>query len=105
VLQFLGVGPGQVRFSFSIDGGERLRLRGIRAHPGPDAICRSFRKGAAFANPGSVPYTFDVAALFPGRQLKRIGGTPEQDPTTNDGTALGDTLVLPALDALLVADA
>lgn len=105
VLSFRDVGSGPLQFAFAIDGGEEMRMRGIRAHEGPDAMCRGFKKGAVFANPSSAPHTFDVAALFPGRSFKRIRGTADQDPATNDGSPIGASLTLPALDALLVANA
>ncbi len=105
VLSFRDAGPGSVRFSFSIDGPEALRLRAMRAHVGPDATCRMFRHGAVFANPSSISYSFDVATLAPGRRFTRFRGTAEQDPQTNDGSAIGQTLSLPPLDALLVIEA
>jgi TAT (twin-arginine translocation) pathway signal sequence len=105
VLSFRDAGPGAVRFSFSIDGGEALRLRAMRAHVGPDATCRLFRHGAVFANPSSTPYSFDLATLAPGRRFKRLRATAGQDPQTNDGSAIGDTLGLSPLDALMVIQA
>lgn len=98
-----GLGPGAVNFSFSIDGPEALYIRAVRAFDGPDAMYQLYENGAVFANPsGLVPHTYDLAGTFPGITFRRINGTPDQDPATNDGSLLDATLTLGPLDALLV---
>jgi hypothetical protein len=102
VLGFHGVGPGPVKVTFTIEGDPPLKLRGMRMFASPDAIARGFANGAMFANPSGSAFTFDVAGLFPGRRFARINGSVDQDPATNDGSALGSTLTLDPLDALVV---
>lgn len=102
VLAFHGIGPGPVQLSVTIDGDGPLGLRGLRLFAAPDAVVRGFAGGAVFANPSGSAVTFDVAALFPGRQFTRLPGSAGQDPITNDGSLVGPTLTLPPLDALVV---
>ncbi|CAN5175136.1 hypothetical protein BH20ACT5_BH20ACT5_13770 [soil metagenome] len=103
VLGFHGLGPGPIDLNISIEGAPRLGLRGLRVFAAPDTIVREFSGGAMFANPSKSDVDFDVVGLFPGRRFVRITGSHDQDPVTNDGTALGQTLTLGALDGLVVA--
>ncbi len=91
-----------VEVEFRIEGAEPLYLANLSVHAHPDAIYREFEHGAVFANPGFGPYTFDLAKLLPGRSYRRLQGTEKQDPKTNDGSAAGVTLQLPARDALFL---
>ncbi len=102
VVGFHGVGPGPITVTIVVEGDTPLRLRGLRVFAAPDAIVRGFTRGAMFANPSGSEVSFDVADLFPGRRFARIEGNLDQDPATNDGSVLGSTLAVPALDALVV---
>ncbi len=102
VLGYHNVGPGPIKITFKVEGDTPLRLRGMRMFASPDALVRAFTQGAMFANPSGHDVTFDVAALFPGRQFARIVGSANQDPVTNDGASIGPTLTLGPLDALVV---
>ncbi|ABK17346.1 hypothetical protein [Syntrophobacter fumaroxidans] len=101
VLSFRPLPSGSSTFCISAEGTERLRLRRIKAVAFPDLMYREFEGGAVFANPSDAPATFDLGALCPTGSFRRLSGSPDQDPATNDGNPLGSTLTLPALDALV----
>jgi hypothetical protein len=102
VLYFRGVGPATVTIAFVLDGNLRVRFRAIRAFAAPDACYRLFDHGAVFANPSRNAVPFDLSALAPGQSFRRLRGTAGQDPITNDGSPLGASVTIPALDALIV---
>lgn len=102
VLAFRRLDAGETTVDLALVEGGRFRLRGIRIIAASDLAYREFENGAVFANPSDAEASFDVAGFFPRAVFHRIAGSPDQDPETNNGESIGDTLVLPALDALLV---
>jgi len=57
------------------------------------------------ANPSDRDYTFDLKELFPQRKLRRLKGSPRQDPATNNGQEVVDKATLGPRDGLfLVAE-
>jgi len=54
------------------------------------------------ANPSPRPYEFDLAHLLPTPNLHRLRGSPEQDPTANDGTRVGGKITLEPKEGLLL---
>lgn len=103
VLAFRRLPAGYITLRVKASGGVPLRLRRLRVVASPDLAYREFEHGAVFANPSDSPATFDVAALFPTQAFRRLAGSVEQDPMTNNGQLLGTTLTIPAIDALVVA--
>jgi hypothetical protein len=99
---FPKVAARSVDVEFRIEGAEPLYIRNLTVHAHPDAIYREFEHGAVFANPGFESYAFDLAKLLPGKSYRRLRGTEKQDPKTNDGSAVGATLQLPARDGLFL---
>ncbi len=99
-FSFRGIGPGSVDLSFGVEGGRQIYLERMVAYAGGDGRYREYERGVIFANPTSRPYTFDVRRLLPGASLRRLVGSTGQDPVTNDGSAVGERLTLPAKDAL-----
>jgi len=87
---------------FEIEGRDPVWIEKITIHAHPDAIGREYEQGAVLANPGLHDYTFDMARLFPGREFRRLHGTPPEDPETNDGSAIGAKLTLGERDALFL---
>jgi hypothetical protein len=102
---FRDAGPATVDLNFEIEGGEPVTVSDIRVHNASGAMVRVFEHGAVLANPSSRPYTFDLQALFPDTKLRRLQGSPKQDPVTNNGEVLGEKVTLPAYDGLFVVKA
>lgn len=90
---------GDVAVRFSFPAGPPAQVRAIRVFAGPDVGYRLFDYGAVFINPSQHPYTFDVGSLG---SFTRLTATDGQDPTVNDGSAVGAALTVPPCDALLV---
>ena len=100
---FPNVSGGQADIEFVVDGGEPVEFSSMRAYAHPDAMYREFEHGLVLANPSPRPYTFDLGKLIPGRRFRRFHGTPEQDPLTNNGTAVTAPLTLGPKDAIFLA--
>ncbi len=94
-----------VDLALEVEGGAPVWLAQITAHAAPDAKVRVFEKGIVLANPAPHPYTFDLTHLAPGRRFRRLRGSPRQDPKTNNGKPVGDTVTLGPKDALFLLDA
>jgi hypothetical protein len=91
-----------VDLTFEFEGGEPVWLSDLTAHAAADAIARDYEHGVVLANPSTRPFNFDVAALFPGAKLRRLQGSPDQDPKTNDGAPAGATVTVGPRDALFL---
>lgn len=85
-----------------LEGGKPLWIEAAVGYSHPDVIYREFEKGLVLANPSPRPYTFDLSRLFPGAQFRRLKGTKQQDPVTNDGSPVGDSITLPPKDGLFL---
>ena len=102
---FRDPGPATVRVSFEIEGTEPVCISGLTLHAHPDAMAREFENGVVLANPSDRDYTFDLKELFPQRKLRRLKGSPRQDPATNNGQEVVDKATLGPRDGLfLVAE-
>lgn len=106
-LYFQDVGPGTVDLLFTVEGGRPVYLERLTAHSAVDGRYREYEGGVVFANPSTLPYTFDVGGLFgdllaSGVTLRRLQGSQTQDPVTNDGSVVGGEVTLPAKDGLFV---
>ena len=100
---FRDIGPGPTDLGFSVEGDAPVRFLSMTARSAADAAYREFDNGVVFANNSTRPYTFDLLRLLPGASLRRIPGSANQDPATNNGRPLGATLTLGPKDALFVA--
>lgn len=95
--------PGtSAALELEFEGSGQVYLRDVTLHSATDAMAREFESGVVLTNPSTAAYSFDLAALFPGRSFRRICGTAYQDDTTNDGSSVGSTVSIPALDGLFL---
>ena len=106
-LYYQDVGPGTLDLKFEVEGGQPVYLERIKAHSAADGRYREYEKGIVFANPSTRSYTFDVGTLFKdlldsGVTLRRLQGTDNQDPLTNDGSVVGPELTLSPKNGLFV---
>ncbi|SED49913.1 hypothetical protein [Ruania alba] len=99
-LYFQNIAAGSIDLRFLAEGPGSVTLHNLRLHAGPDVMIREFEHGLVLANPSGAPHTFDLSALFPDHAFRRLQGTPEQDPNTNDGSPVGANVTLAALDGL-----
>jgi hypothetical protein len=102
VFYFSGVQGGKVDLEFSIEGKEPVWITGITAYSHPDALYREFENGVVLGNPSPAPYTFDLEALFPGHEFRRLRGNEKQDPVTNDGSEVKGPVTLKGWDGLFL---
>jgi hypothetical protein len=114
IMSWLGAKDFVARFYFSavtanpsaleltFESSEPVWISTLALHAAPDALARSFERGAVLANPSAHAITFDLATLFPGRTLQRLQASAEQDVLTNSGTPVGPTVTIEAKDALFL---
>jgi hypothetical protein len=91
-----------VDLNFKVEGNEPVTIHHLTAHAHPDVIYRLFENGLVLANPSANPYTFDLKTIAPDRKFSRIPGSPTQDPATNSGQPVGESVNLGPLDALFL---
>lgn len=99
---FRDLGPGRFELRVTAEDGLPLELAGLELHASPDVWVRRFEHGLVLANPSLRPVTVDLTRLAPGARYRRIRGTANQDPGTNDGSVSGRTVVLPPRDGLFL---
>ena len=99
---FRNLGPRVVDLTFEFEGGEPVYLADLTTHSHADAIVREYEHGVVLANPSTRPYTFAVNKLFPKAKLRRLQGSADQDPKTNNGSAVGATVTAGSRDALFL---
>ena len=99
---FRDVRSKTVDLEWTVEGPEPISIESVHVHAHPDAIYREFEHGLVLANPSPRPYDFDLDRLVPNRKLRRLRGSPEQDPTTNDGTPVGGKIRLAAKEGLFL---
>ncbi len=103
VFCFRNIGAGRVDLHLEMDGTGDLVIHGLEAYTGGDLRCREFENGVVLANPTEEAVVFDLADLFPGHRFRRLQGSPEQDPVTNNGQAVtSSSIAVPGLDALFL---
>lgn len=99
---FSGVRSGTVDLLFQLEEPGELRIRSIRVHAFPDVIYREFEHGLVLGNPSPQAFPFDLDSLLPGRKYRRLRGSPEQDPATNNGSPVEGTVTLGPKDGLFL---
>ncbi len=101
---FRDIRSRRINLTFRIEGAEAITLRSLTVHAAPDVQYRLFDHGLVLANPSHAPFTFDLAKLAPGRNLRRLTATPQQDVQTNSGQPVDKSVTLSPLDGLFLAD-
>jgi hypothetical protein len=91
-----------VDLTFEIERSGAVKVRGLAAYPQPDALAREFENGVVLVNPALSPFTFDLAGLFAGSRFRRIAGSPQQDPRTNNGQPVDGRVTLDERDGLFL---
>ncbi len=99
---FRQVRTPSVDLVFEFEGRGPVSIRRIAVFAAPDVIVRAYEHGAVLANPSLHPVDLNLARLFPGRRFRRLLGSPEQDPGTNNGERVGGSITLGARDALFL---
>jgi hypothetical protein len=99
---FRDIRSASVDLNFKVEGNEPVTIHHLTVHAHPDAIHRLFENGLVLANPSAKPYRFDLQAIAPERKFSRIPGSPTQDPATNSGQPVGESVTLAPLDALFL---
>ena len=85
-----------------MEGTAPVWITGVEAYSHPDTMYREFEHGLVLANPSEDPYEFDLAELVPGQKFRRLRGSPQQDPKTNDGSPVTGKVRLQGKDALFL---
>jgi len=93
---------GIYSFDFNVDGTAPVYLSNITLHAHPDVMLREFEHGLVLANPSLEPFEFNIDKLSPGKKYRRLQGSPNQDPQTNDGSKVGDSVIIPPRDGLFL---
>ena len=101
---FADLSPGKYRLFLQIEGDAPVHIQKLALHPAPDARYRVFERGLVLANPSLHEVTFDLEKIAPGRKFRRLSGTANQDPVTNNGAEVGGTVVIRPKDALFLIE-
>jgi len=101
-LYFRNVKGPKVGLRFEVEGSEPIWLSDITSHAHADATYRLFENGLVLANPSDASYEFDLGEISPGVGYRRLRGSSRQDPTTNNGQPVGDTVTLGPRDGLFL---
>jgi len=99
---FSEVHSKSIELQFRLEEPGRLVIRQLSVHAHPDVIYRCFEHGLVLANPSPRPFTFDLQQIAPGQRFRRLRGSAEQDPTTNNGQPTGRRVTLGPKDALFL---
>jgi hypothetical protein len=92
----------RVTIEIKAEDEKAVTIDSVEAYAYPDVCYRRFEHGLVLANPSPRPYTFDMAALFPGVRYRRLEGSANQDPKTNDGSPVGAKITLGPKDGLFL---
>jgi hypothetical protein len=99
---FRNAADGPVDLSFEMEGGDPITISGLTVHAHADAMYREYERGLVLVNPSLHPYAFDLAEHLPGQSFRRLKGSPQQSPDTNDGSAVNAAVELAAKDGLFL---
>jgi hypothetical protein len=87
---------------FIVEGSSPVYLLEVAAYDHAGAMFRLYERGLVLANPSPRPYTFDLGEIAPGLAYRRLRGSSRQDPETNNGEDVGESVTLPPKDALFL---
>lgn len=103
VFHFRGIHSKTCDLEFRIEGSEPVTIHSLTVHGHPGAAYRRFENGIVLANPGLKAYSFDLNVIAPGCHFRRLQGSRNQDPETNNGSPVNGAAVLDERDALFLA--
>ncbi|MCW0483933.1 hypothetical protein [Gaoshiqia sediminis] len=92
--------PAELTFNF--EGNESVTISDIAIYAAPDVIVRQFEGGLVIANPSEHEVTVDLEKIWPGEKFRRLKGSPDQDPVTNNGQEENGKVTLGKLDGLFL---
>ena len=101
-FSFRNVPAGRAEVEFTFESAEPVWITALAAYAGPDCMVREFAHGLVLANPSDRVQRFDLAAIAPGGNFRRLQATPNQDAVANNGAPVAATVTLPPRDALFL---
>ena len=99
---FSEVRSDTVDIEFVVEGNEPIWLERITAHAHPDVIYREFERGLVVANPSPRPFVFHLDGSFEDKNYRRLLGSDTQDPVTNNGQPVRDSIRIGPRDAIFL---
>lgn len=86
----------------TVEGKEAVTIHRMSAHAHTDALYRMFENGIVLANPAEHPYEFDLSAIAPGNEYRKLAASSKQDTVMNDGSPVRGVVTLSARDAIFL---
>lgn len=102
VFYFLNVQQENFEVKIKIESGEPFYIHSIEAYNHPDLVAREFEKGVIVANPSPDPHQFNLLEIFGNDKFRRLKGSSNQDPATNNGASTGSIVEVNGKDALFI---
>lgn len=99
---FRNVKEDQISLLFDMESNEQLMMKDITVHAYPDVAYRIFDHGMVLANPSLKPFEFDLKKIAPALALSRLQGTATQDLRVNNGSRVGDRLLVGEREGLFL---
>ena len=99
---FRDLGSSNFNITLNIEGDEPVYLSNFRVYNADDVMAGEYEHGVILANPSTATVPFDLSSLSPESTFDRITGTAHQDPTTNNGGAVGAMVMVPPRDGLFL---
>lgn len=99
---FAQLPAGNKALEFVVEGTEPAWIDRIEVYAHPNAMIREFEKGVVLVNMSERPYTFDLEKLTPGKRYRRLSGSMQQDPQTNNGAPITEPVTLNPRDGLFL---
>ena len=91
-----------VDLEWIVEGPQAVWIESLKVYAQADIMVREFDHGIVIANPSPRSCQIDVARRWPEASLRRLSGSPRQDPKTNDGQPVTGKVELGPLDALFL---
>ena len=88
--------------SFHFEGNEPVTISDIAVYSAPDVMVRKFEGGLVIANPSEHDVKIDLKKVWAGEKFRRIIGSDNQDPVTNNGQTVNGKLTVGPLDAIFL---
>lgn len=99
---FAQLSPGTKALEFAVEGTEPAWIDRIEVYAHQNVMLREFEHGVVLVNMSERPYTFDLEKLTPGKRYRRLSGSLQQDPQTNNGSPITGPVTLHSRDGLFL---